>query len=551
MRKTLILLVVLHVSIPIFAQNSIEMFLIADSLSSAEKYEEAEKFLLPLSHENPYNGDYQYSLGINYYKKGEFRKSITHFIKAQELGYQYRSNFYLACNYIKLNYQDSAIYYLREHIVTPLNGPPLENVVYDTIFNSLHDSPGFQSLLPPKITDSSNVTDNWITDIGYLSEMLKKTHYDPFFKISEGEWDKAIKQLISDVPSLNNDQILVRIYQFLAMIGDAHTMVVSWMTKNERFPNKRLPINVDIFSDGCHIISATDDYKELLGAKIVKVNNIDFDDVFKSVSTLIPIDNKMWYKTLFNSYFRNINLLYGLGISNSTDSIEIVFSMDNEIKRKTLTSAYKDSIPDMRNYHSTTNIEPPLFLANKEQLYWFQYLENKNILYVQIDGIASLPDNPLEQFCDSIKTVVDKNNISAFVLDIRNNTGGNSELNPIIIKLLMSEKINIRGKLFTVISNTTFSAAQNLASDIENYTETIFIGEPTGSRPNFIGEINPFKLPFSGLVISSSNLYHQHGSYSADTRTWIAPDIFIDFSFYDYKNGIDSVLDAIIEYTIF
>ena len=128
------------------------------------------------------------------------------------------------------------------------------------------------------------------------------------------------------------------------------------------------------------------------------------------------------------------------------------------------------------------------------------------------------------------------------------NLGGNSDLNPLIIKLLMSEKINIRGKLFTVIGNRTFSAAQNLASDIENYTEAIFIGEPTGSRPNFIGEINPFKLPYSGLVISSSNMYHQHGSYSTDTRTWIAPDIYVDFSFSDYKNGIDPVLEKILEF---
>ena len=524
------------------------MFLIADSLSSAEKYDEAEDYLLQLSYENPYNGDFQYSLGIYYHKKGEFRRSTTHFRRAQDLGLQYRSNYYLACNYISLDNQDSVIYYLQRHIVTPLNGPPLENVLYDTLFTSLHSSPGFQSLLPPQITDSSNVTENWITDIRYLSEMLKKTHYDPFHKISEGEWDKIINQLIKDIPSLNNDQILVRIHQFLAMMGDAHTLIVGWMMKNERFPNKTLPVKVDIFSDACYITSTTDDYPELLGAKIIKVNNIDFDDIFKSVSTLIPVDNEMWHETLFNYHFRNINLLHGLGISKSTDSIEIVYSLDDVVKRTILTSDYKDSISDMINYHTETKTEPPLFLTYSEQLYWFQYLENENILYVQIDGIASLADNPLERFCDSIKTIADRNNISAFVLDIRNNTGGNSDLNPIILKLLMSEKINIRGKLFTIIGNRTFSAAQNLASDIENYTETIFIGEPTGSRPNFIGEINPFILPFSGLVISSSNLYHQHGTYSADTRTWIAPDIFIDFSFYDYKNGIDPVLDAIVEF---
>lgn len=50
------------------------------------------------------------------------------------------------------------------------------------------------------------------------------------------------------------------------------------------------------------------------------------------------------------------------------------------------------------------------------------------------------------------------------------------------------------------------------------------------------------------MQISSSNLYHQRGQYSSDKRKWIAPDIFIDFSCNDYKNGVDPVLNEIIEY---
>ena len=180
-----------------------------------------------------------------------------------------------------------------------------------------------------------------------------------------------------------------------------------------------------------------------------------------------------------------------------------------------------------------------------------KYIEEENILYLQINIITSLEDKPLPELCDSIKTLVDTNNISAFVLDIRLNGGGNSELNKTIIKLVLSEKINKKGKLFVIIGKGTFSAAQNLTSDLEHYTDAIFIGEPTGSSPNFIGEVYPFKLPYCGLVISSSNLYHQRGNYSSDKRIWKAPDIYKEFSFTDYKNGTDPVLDAIIEYTIF
>ncbi len=314
------------------------------------------------------------------------------------------------------------------------------------------------------------------------------------------------------------------------------------------FPNNRLPIYLKIFSDGCYITEATDEYKELLGGKIIKVNQFDYDTVFEKVSSMISRDNEIWPKFFFPWFFNHMNYLHGLGISNSTDNLEITYLLNNEIKSKHINSVKEMFFPKMTDYHIAKETTAPMFYKNRFRAYWYKYLEEDNILYAQINTITSLPDNPLEKFCDSIKTFVDTHNISAFVLDIRNNTGGNSDLNPTIVKLMLSEKINVKGKSFTVIDYTTFSAAQNLAADIEVYTETIFIGEPTGSRPNFIGEVNPFKLPYSGLVISSSNLYHQHGLYSSDTRTWIAPDIYIDFSFGDFKNGIDPVLEKIIEF---
>ena len=46
-------------------------------------------------------------------------------------------------------------------------------------------------------------------------------------------------------------------------------------------------------------------------------------------------------------------------------------------------------------------------------------------------------------------------------------------------------------------SRLTFSAAQNTVTAIERETSAIFVGEPTGSRPNFIGEAIDFELPCS------------------------------------------------------
>ena len=542
------ILVVLMSSWSSFSQNKIDMYLKADSLLSTDKPEAAEEYLIQLSRDNPHNEDYHYSLGEIYYNKSDFRNSIVHFKKAQEFGLEYRSNYFLACNYIGINKPDSAVYYLTKHVVTPMNGNFMcEEVLYDTIFQELHNLPGYIKLLPPEIIDSLNVKGNWIKDIEYLSLMLKKTHYDPFCKLNESDWDNAIKELKQDVPSLNNYQILVRLHQFVAMIGDGHTSV--YMQKSI-LPEKTLPILTQVFSDGCYIVGAMDGYKELLGAKIITVNGLDFESVYDKVNSVISVDNEMGYKYLFAWNFMRMNLVHGLGLSQSRDSLEITYLLDGVEGEMVIRSVKKSS--KLFRYHAHYEKKYPLFLENyhrgNRKSYWYKYITDENILYVQINGITSLKNNPLPVFCDSINLLIDSLDISAFVLDIRNNGGGNTGLNKHILKVMLSDKINIKGKSFTVIGFNTFSAAQNLTSIIENYTETIFIGERTASKPRFNGETNPFRLPYSGLMVGASNVFHQHG-YSADTRKWVSPDILVEFNFEHFKNGIDPVIEEIIKYT--
>jgi hypothetical protein len=54
MKRISILLVSLILICSLFAQSSIDLFLKADSLISAEKREEAEEYLIQLINENPY-----------------------------------------------------------------------------------------------------------------------------------------------------------------------------------------------------------------------------------------------------------------------------------------------------------------------------------------------------------------------------------------------------------------------------------------------------------------------------------------------------------------
>ena len=79
--------------------------------------------------------------------------------------------------------------------------------------------------------------------------------------------------------------------------------------------------------------------------------------------------------------------------------------------------------------------------------------------------------------------------------------GGNNQLfRGLLLALIRETTINQPGKLFVLIDRGTFSAAVGAAADLENLTNSIFIGEPTAGAPSSWGDPKRLTLPNSGLV---------------------------------------------------
>jgi hypothetical protein len=78
----------------------------------------------------------------------------------------------------------------------------------------------------------------------------------------------------------------------------------------------------------------------------------------------------------------------------------------------------------------------------------------------------------------------------------------------------------------------------------DRHTGAIFVGEPSGSAPNFVGESIPFRLPESGILVNVSDLWWQT-SWPFDHRAAVAPRIYAPPTAADYLAGRDPAMDAI------
>ena len=84
------------------------------------------------------------------------------------------------------------------------------------------------------------------------------------------------------------------------------------------------------------------------------------------------------------------------------------------------------------------------------------------------------------------------------------------------------------------------------AVDLEYWSESLFVGEPTSSAPNFIGENQIFTLPYSEIRVSVSDRYDQRGGCNpTDQRIWIAPDLIAELTSGQFRNNFDPAMEAI------
>ena len=166
--------------------------------------------------------------------------------------------------------------------------------------------------------------------------------------------------------------------------------------------------------------------------------------------------------------------------------------------------------------------------------------------------IRQIVDDPrgetFARFTARLFAHVDSIGARRLILDLRGNGGGNNYLNqPLVHALIRRPSLDRPGALFAIVDRGTFSAAVNLAADLERETQALFVGEPTGGAPNSPGDPAHVRLPASGLVVRISTVFWQ-SSDPRDPRAFIAPDLPAMPTWADWIAHRDPALAAIEAY---
>jgi hypothetical protein len=380
----------------------------------------------------------------------------------------------------------------------------------------------------------------WRGDLQYLFTELPKRHKNLFFKITRRQFDREIAEIIDSVPKRSDPEIKFALRRLTAMIGDPHTRI-------SFNPDRTYPFTLYQFSDGVFVIAAAEEYKSLLGAKLIRIGGTDIERAKEAVRPLITFENEWRFKQQFPDYLTDPENLYLLKILPTPNEGDFTFAGGNgnqfTVRLRPVSTQW--GIRFTTPFDLTPG-KTPFYLRYLDRYYWYEYLPYSKTIYLHYRRCADMPMQPFNRLIAGLLKFMDQNPVERMVIDLRLNGGGNSSiLDPLINALSRRRDVNQSGRLFVLIGRRTFSSAVLNTMELKQETKAILVGEPAGQRPNFYGEVESMTLPYSRLRVHYSTRFFKTMNGNPQT---LAPDIQIEPSSSDYVSGSDPVLERALSY---
>lgn len=432
----------------------------------------------------------------------------------------------------------------------------LDQARTDDAFARLREDDEIRERLGLIETAGMSREEGWRADLRFLAREVKRRAYAPFRSMPGAAFDVALVELGQEIPALSDLQIIVELRRILGRLGDGHVEV----SLPDGHPDLRqlLPVQFSLFEEGLFIVAAHRSHEDLLGAQVLEIGDHAIEEVIAACDPILPRDggNAQWPKHVLPRRLRELPLLHALGIAPSQTALALRVQDLGGAARTVTLHAIPDQPPGRAQHFpnaperwarlpATLGTALPHYLRNTRAPYWFAYLPEERIVSLQINAVQDHPAESLAEFGARVFGFIDDHVVDKLVIDLRWNGGGNTFLLLPLLRRIIGSSLNSRGRLFVIIGRGTFSAAQNFTSMVQKHTDAIFVGEPTGSSPTFVGETIPFSLPYSKTVVNVSDLLWQ-GTWPMDYRSWLAPTLYAPPTFAAFRQNRDPAFEAIL-----
>ena len=376
-------------------------------------------------------------------------------------------------------------------------------------------------------------------DLERLLSVLDRVHPEPFHGVSREEFVAALDAYEAELPKLSPEESVVELMRVWAMLSregrDGHQFALPQV----QHEGPVLPIRVYEFAEGVFVTAAAPGTEPtLVGSRITAIGEVAIDDVLAAIEPLVPRDGPATVPAFRPIFLVRLDVLRGLGLVEDG-------SVPLSVVRPDGTSMTVDLQPLAAD--ADASWAGPVGMHQLPLDARLRYLASGETFSATLDGRTAYVRYRSVQSVDvrEVRQWLDRDEADRLVLDLRQNPGGDNGTYGRLLRLVVDFAEAHPGGVTVLIDRVTFSAASNLATEIEQTTDARFVGEPMAGGLNFWNDVTwvdlvSLPIPMRAAV---SERYWQFASPD-DERLTIEPDVPIEITAADHFAGRDPALEA-------
>ena len=383
-----------------------------------------------------------------------------------------------------------------------------------------------------------------------------------------------IDRLQKQVGTMSKEKFLISFLEIAAFSHNAHDSLRFASDKAWR-PESKLPFRIIWFPDAMVIARVAPEFKELLGAKVERIEELSVNDLPARLRKLSGgPDRYVLWNTVW--IIENAGLLHAFGVARAPDKLRLnLLLRDGRRVEREIAFVPQSTLPPRlgpvrlwsgeltaaeQEYHWSAAIrvaDQPFYLRRGDDFFRMERMPEIDGVYVQFraNSTADAEGHEIGPFVRQVRTEVEKSRPKNLVLDLRFDIGGNIDETRDLIRTLTA---NVRERIYVITSRYTFSAGIVMAAAMrhDGGQRVMIVGEKVGDELRWWSEGENACVPNSKYCLRATNglwdLIHgcakERGCYGdrLDARVKsLEPQLPAALTAESWLNGKDPAMDAI------
>ena len=376
-------------------------------------------------------------------------------------------------------------------------------------------------------------------DLASLLSVLERVHPEPFHGIGRDAFVAALEAYEAELPTLAPEAAMVELMRVWALLSregrDGHQFALP----QAQHAGPLLPIRVYEFAEGVFVTAVAPGLDaSLVGSRITAIGEMPIEAVLAEIEPLVPRDGPSTVPAFRPIFLLRADVLRGLEIVGDGP-------VSMTVERPGGEEASVDLEPVSPDEHANwagpfglhqLPIDPAVRYLASGDTFTAELLDRT--AYLRFRSVQSVDVREARRW-------LDRDEADRLVLDLRQNPGGDNGTYGRLFRLVADFAETHPGGVTVLIDRVTFSAASNLATEIEQATDARFVGEPMGGGLNFWDDVSwvdleALPIPMRAAV---STRYWQFAAPD-DPRLTIEPDVPVEVTAAQYFAGQDPALEA-------